>query len=131
MQVFFASVQLYSHLYYTTHRRRFDENAAKRHICLRAADAVHREVARMARRGSNSFKRNDAIRAIRSAKDAGMESSMIEIVAKDGTTFRVYGDKAACTETTQESATKAWDKAITKSASDQKKGRGGGKDAAD
>jgi hypothetical protein len=52
----------------------------------------------MARRGSNSFKRNDAIRAIRSAKDAGMEPSMMEVVVTtdDGTvTFRVYGEKAA------------------------------------
>jgi hypothetical protein len=52
----------------------------------------------MARRGSNSFKRNDAIRAIRSAKEAGLEPSMMEVVVTtdDGTvTFRVYGEKAA------------------------------------
>ena len=85
----------------------------------------------MGRRGSNSFKRNDAIRAIRSAKDAGIEPTMIEIVAKDGTTFRVYGDKAALMETQESADTKAWDEAITKSASEQKKGRRGGKDAAD
>jgi hypothetical protein len=48
----------------------------------------------MARRGSNTFKRNDAIRAIQSARDAGVEPAMVEIVAKDGTTFRIYGDKA-------------------------------------
>jgi hypothetical protein len=70
----------------------------------------------MARRGSNSFKRNDAIRAIRSAKDAGIEPSMIEIVAKDGTTFRVYGDKATglmgmSTETT---AAREWQDEIEK-----------------
>ena len=48
----------------------------------------------MARRGSNSFKRNDAIRAIRSAKDAGMEPSMMEVaIAKDGSVaYRVYGE---------------------------------------
>jgi hypothetical protein len=51
----------------------------------------------MARRGSNSFRRNDAIRALRSARDAGLEPAMMEIVvATDGAvTFRVYGDKAA------------------------------------
>jgi hypothetical protein len=80
------------------------------------------------RRGPNSFKRNDAIRAIESARAAGVEPAMVEIVAKDGTIFRVYGDKACLKETAQGSATKAWDEAIIKSASDQKKGRGGGKE---
>jgi hypothetical protein len=51
----------------------------------------------MARRGSNSFKRNDAIHALRSARDAGMEPSALEVVVgTDGAvTFRVYGEKAA------------------------------------
>jgi hypothetical protein len=51
----------------------------------------------MARRGSNSFRRNDAIRALRSARDAGMEPTMMEVVVgTDGAvTFRVYGEKAA------------------------------------
>jgi hypothetical protein len=51
----------------------------------------------MARRGSNSFKRNDTIRALRSARDAGMEPSALEVVVgTDGAvTFRVYGEKAA------------------------------------
>jgi hypothetical protein len=51
----------------------------------------------MARRGSNSFKRNDAIRAIRSAKDAGMDPSALEVVvgADGAVTFRVYSEKAA------------------------------------
>jgi hypothetical protein len=54
------------------------------------------KVIRMAPRGSNSFKRNDAIRAIRSAKDAGMSPSMMEVVvAADGSvTYRVYGEDA-------------------------------------
>ena len=45
----------------------------------------------MGKRGPNSFRRLDAERAIRSAREAGLEPAMIEIVAKDGTTFRVYG----------------------------------------
>jgi hypothetical protein len=51
----------------------------------------------MARRGSNSFRRNDGIRALRIAKDSGMEPNMLEvIVAPDGAvTFRVYSQQAA------------------------------------
>ncbi len=48
----------------------------------------------MARRGGNLFKRNDGLRALKIARDGGIEPAMIEIVAKDGTVFRVYGDKA-------------------------------------
>jgi hypothetical protein len=68
----------------------------------------------MGKRGDNTFKRNDAIRALQSARDGGLEPAMIEIVAKDGTTFRVYGDKAV-TDTTQDSAgAKAWSAEIAK-----------------
>ena len=51
----------------------------------------------MARRGSNSFRRNDGIRALRVARDGGMEPSAMEIVVNpDGAvTFRVYCEKAA------------------------------------
>jgi hypothetical protein len=51
----------------------------------------------MARRGSNSFRRNDGIRALKVAKDGGLEPSALEIVVSpDGAvTFRVYGEKAA------------------------------------
>ena len=51
----------------------------------------------MAKRGSNSFKRNDGIRALRIARDGGMEPSALEVVVgPDGAvTFRVYGEKAA------------------------------------
>ena len=51
----------------------------------------------MARRGSNSFRRNDGIRALRIARDGGMEPSALEIiVGTDGAiTFRVYGKEAA------------------------------------
>jgi hypothetical protein len=34
----------------------------------------------MARRGSNSFRRNDGLRALRIARDGGMEPSAMEIV---------------------------------------------------
>jgi hypothetical protein len=51
----------------------------------------------MARRGSNSFRRNDGLRALKIAKDGGLDPSMMEIVvATDGAvTFRVYGKEAA------------------------------------
>ena len=66
----------------------------------------------MARRGTNLFKRNDALRAIRSARDGGIEPAMIEIVAKDGTIYRVYGENAALTETTTDTGrANAWNEA--------------------
>jgi hypothetical protein len=69
----------------------------------------------MGKRGPGNFRKPDVERAIRSAREAGLEPAMIEIVAKDGTTFRVYGDKAAQTETTQEVMTsKEWDAEIQK-----------------
>jgi hypothetical protein len=51
----------------------------------------------MGRRGSNSFRRNDGLRALRIARDGGMEPSALEVVVgSDGAvTFRVYGEKAA------------------------------------
>jgi hypothetical protein len=65
----------------------------------------------MGKRGENAFRRNDAIRALQSARDGGLEPAMIEIITKDGTTFRIYGDKAA-TDTTQADA--EWSKEIAK-----------------
>jgi hypothetical protein len=51
----------------------------------------------MARRGSNSFRRNDGLRALKVAKDGGLDPSALEIVVtSDGSTiFRIYGEKAA------------------------------------
>jgi hypothetical protein len=51
----------------------------------------------MGRRGSNSFKRNDGVRALRIARDGGLDPSALEVVvAPDkSVTFRVYGEKAA------------------------------------
>jgi hypothetical protein len=51
----------------------------------------------MARRGTNHFRLNDARRAIRTARREGIEPAIIEIVAKDGTTFRIHGPKASST----------------------------------
>jgi hypothetical protein len=65
------------------------------------------------KRGPASFKRLDALRAVRAARDSGIEPAMIEIVATDGVVYRVYGEHAVRTETTAED-TKTWDKAISK-----------------
>jgi hypothetical protein len=48
-------------------------------------------------RRSNSFKRNDGLRALRVARDGGLEPSALEIVvgADGAVTFRVFGEKAA------------------------------------
>jgi hypothetical protein len=50
----------------------------------------------MARRGSNSFRRNDGIRALKVARDGGLDPSALEIVVSPdgGVCFRVYGEKA-------------------------------------
>jgi len=66
----------------------------------------------MARRGGNLFKRNDGLRALKIARDGGIEPAMIEIVAKDGTIFRVYSDNAALTETTEDGGKKAWTRTL-------------------
>ena len=79
----------------------------------------------MARRGGNLFKRNDGLRALKIARDGGIEPAMIEIVAKDGTIFRVYGDNAALTEETQDAAGKrAWDEETAKLKATPKGGKG-------
>jgi hypothetical protein len=52
----------------------------------------------MAGRGPNHFLRHDARRAIRSAREAGLEPAALDVIisSKDGTTttFRVYGSNA-------------------------------------
>jgi hypothetical protein len=68
----------------------------------------------MARRGSNSFKRNDGLRALKIARDGGIEPAMIEIVAKDGTIFRVHGSKAAAETNPEVMSAKEWDEEIEK-----------------
>ena len=51
----------------------------------------------MGRRGSGHFRHSDGLRALRIAKDGGMEPGALEVVVgTDGAvTFRVYGEKAA------------------------------------
>jgi hypothetical protein len=80
----------------------------------------------MGKRGENAFKRNDAIRALQSARDGGLEPTMMEVVlGPDGTTtFRIYGDKAALTESTQDTTgAKAWNAEIAKLKANPKGGK--------
>jgi hypothetical protein len=51
----------------------------------------------MARRGSNSFRRNDGLRALRIARDGGMDPTALEVVIKPdkSVVFRVLTERAA------------------------------------
>jgi hypothetical protein len=68
------------------------------------------------RRSENLFKRNDVMRAIKSARDAGVPVAGVEVVCKDGTTIRVLGENAAQLQAAQDNAAGAqpWQDAITK-----------------
>jgi hypothetical protein len=83
----------------------------------------------MARRGSNSFRRNDGLRALRIARDGGLEPSALEVVVnKDkSVVFRVYGSQAAGLMTvapTDTAAAREWEAEIAKlKAKAPKKGR--------
>jgi hypothetical protein len=70
----------------------------------------------MGRRSENLFKRNDVMRAIKSARDAGVPVAGVEVVCKDGTTIRVLGENAAQMQAAHDSAAsaKTWDDAIAK-----------------
>jgi hypothetical protein len=64
-----------------------------------------------ARRGANHFLRNDVKRAIRSAREAGLEPVGLDVViGKDGgTTIRVHGANAP--QLAQPDGAAAWDAA--------------------
>lgn len=64
----------------------------------------------MGRRGSNSFRRNDVMRAMRAARDAGLDPETLEIaIQPDGAvTFRVRAKGAA----QDEAGAGEWRKAI-------------------
>src|SRR5215469_11796473 len=70
----------------------------------------------MGKRRDNAFKRNDAVRALQSARDGGLEPAAMEVVlGPDGAvTFRILGDKAATDTAKDTSGTKAWNAEITK-----------------
>jgi hypothetical protein len=68
----------------------------------------------MARRGSNAFRRNDALRLMRVARDAGLDPSTLEVViAADGaTTLRVHSAKGVLETTREDAGAEEWRQAI-------------------
>jgi hypothetical protein len=46
------------------------------------------------RRSENLFKRNDVMRAVNAARDAGVPVATVEIMCKDGTIIKVHGPDA-------------------------------------
>ena len=74
----------------------------------------------MGKRGENLFKKNDGLRALQIARDGGITPGMIEIIAKDGTVFRVWGDNVAAPKETDTAIAKEWGTAI-----DELKAKGG------
>ena len=80
----------------------------------------------MARRGPNAFRRNDAIRALRSTvTEACKPQAMMEVIVNaDGTVaYRVYGDSAAQVPTPNSASAKAWEEEIQKLKPKALKGR--------
>ena len=53
-----------------------------------------------------TFKQADVVRAVKSAKAAGMKVETIEVVTADGTTIRVCGKREACNSN-------PWDEVLT------------------
>ena len=91
------------------------EMGAEGRICAGSRDALtNRNRTHMGKRGENTFKRNDGLRALKIAVDGGITPGVLEIVAKDGTIFRVYGDNVAAPKESDIAAAKAWNAEIAK-----------------
>jgi hypothetical protein len=71
----------------------------------------------MGKRGTNAFRRNDAIRALESARDGGLDPAMMEVIVDPNGTvaYRVYADRVVppAAEPIMRSA-KEWDAEIAK-----------------
>jgi len=65
----------------------------------------------MGRRSENLFKRNDVMRAIKSARDAGVPVASVRVECKDGTVITVSGENAAQLQAAADNPT-GWDDAI-------------------
>jgi hypothetical protein len=76
----------------------------------------------MGKRGPSSFKKLDVERAIRSAREGGLEPGMmVEIETKDGGIIRVFGSKAAAETTKEVMDAELWDREIEKVKKDSDK----------
>jgi len=67
------------------------------------------------RRGQNLFKQKDGLRAIKIARDGGMKPAVLEIAAKDGTTYRVYDLEAPAAKRAAQDSN-PWDEVLTNAA---------------
>jgi hypothetical protein len=70
----------------------------------------------MGRRGSNAFKKNDAVRALQSARDGGLNPTGMEVaIATDGSVvFRIFTDQAMQPATKEVMSAKELDDEIAK-----------------
>jgi hypothetical protein len=86
------------------------------------AGAKQREPFAMGKRQPSNFRKTDYVRAVESARTSGIDPRMVEVVTKDGTTFRVYGDKTPEVEAAHASAAavKEWDDATEKLKTEKK-----------
>jgi hypothetical protein len=68
----------------------------------------------MGKRGPNAFRRNDALRLMQVAQDAGLDPTTLEVViAPDGaTTFRVHSARGVVTEMPADAGAAEWRDAI-------------------
>jgi len=80
----------------------------------------------MPKRAANAFKHNDAVRALQSARDGGLEPAAMEVVlGPDGSvTFRVFGSESATLKGTDAAGVKAWNVEIAKLKATTPKGGG-------
>ena len=70
----------------------------------------------MGRRGSNAFKRNDAVRALQSARDGGLNPTGMEVaIAPDGSVaFRIFTDRTMQPATKEVMTAAEWDLEIAR-----------------
>ena len=70
-------------------------------------------------------KRNDAIRALQSCRDGGLEPAAMEVVLgpDGGITFRIFGSESAALKGTDTAGAKAWNAEIAKLKATSKGGK--------
>jgi hypothetical protein len=70
-------------------------------------------------RGRNLFKEKDGLRAIKIARGGGLKPAMLEIAAKDGTTYRVYDLEAAAAKQAAQHGN-SWDEVLFDAADEER-----------
>lgn len=69
------------------------------------------EIALMGRRGANAFRKNDAVRALQSARDDGLEPTgmQVSIAANGDVVFRIYTTGTMPTPSKEIMTSAEWD----------------------